>query len=118
MPRKIILSSKLFQYAWRDHNHNIWHYCPACKVLHPIPVYKKCPTAGRAWFYNKNPDNPTFKPGIKYQTEIPFNPGATRRCHYIIVDGKITYYRDSDHELAGQTVDLPDLPISALDQRL
>jgi hypothetical protein len=30
-------------------------------------------------------------------------------CHYFIVDGRIRYCGDCQHELAGQTVDLPDL---------
>jgi len=30
------------------------------------------------------------------------------RCHSFVVDGRIQFLQDSEHELAGQTVDLPD----------
>lgn len=33
------------------------------------------------------------------------------RCHSFITDGKIQYLSDCFHELAGQTVDLPEIDL-------
>ena len=37
-------------------------------------------------------------------------PGESTICHYSLTAGKLVYYADSTHELAGKTVDLPDWP--------
>ena len=39
---------------------------------------------------------------------IFFCPGC-QRCHSFVRDGKIRFLADSYHELAGQTVDLPEV---------
>lgn len=31
-------------------------------------------------------------------------------CHYIVTNGRVAYCGDSTHEMAGQTIDMPDLP--------
>jgi hypothetical protein len=36
--------------------------------------------------------------------------GRKTLCHYFIRDGKIEFCGDCPHELAGQTVPLPDVP--------
>jgi hypothetical protein len=49
----------------------------------------------------------------------PANPAASdefkewrteRRCHTFITDGRVQFLADCTHELARQTLDLPDLP--------
>jgi hypothetical protein len=43
--------------------------------------------------------------GEHYQPDI-----ASTVCHYIITAGRIQFCADSTHALAGQTIDLPDIP--------
>lgn len=65
---------------------------------------------GPVWALNGNTDRPTFSPSIRVR--YPHGePPQQRVCHYFIVDGQIRYCSDSTHALAGQTVDLPDLPV-------
>ena len=75
------------------------HYCPGCKSLHLIAVYEPFPN-GAQWTFDGNAESPTFSPSIN----------MVGVCHYFIRSGKIEFCGDSKHHLAGQTVDLPDLP--------
>jgi hypothetical protein len=40
----------------------------------------------------------------------PSNITTTPRCHSFVRESRIEFLTDSTHELAGQTVDLPELP--------
>jgi hypothetical protein len=76
------------------------HWCPGCGELHRIDVNAANPNTGSQWTWDGNVDIPTFSPSIN----------IVGRCHYFIVAGQIQFCKDSRHKLAGQTVDLPDLP--------
>jgi len=54
--------------------------------------------------FNMNLENPTVSPSLLHD----FIPG--KRCHSFIKDGKIQYLSDCHHDLAGQTIELPDYP--------
>jgi hypothetical protein len=69
-------------------------YCPGCKTPHSFSV--------RFWEWNKNLETPTVRPSLL--TEGP----SIGKCHLFITDGLIQFLGDSTHELANQTVDLPD----------
>lgn len=45
---------------------------------------------------------PTFTPSLRVFRDLK------RQCHSMVTDGKIKFYEDSYHVLAGQTVDIPD----------
>lgn len=84
--------------------------CPACGTAHALAV--KGP---QAWGWNGDGDRPTFTPSVLVTHEA--KPGASeefkewrteRRCHSFITDGRIQFLSDCTHELAGQTVDLPN----------
>lgn len=75
-------------------------YCPGCKTVHHYNVGRvKRPV----WQFNGNMDLPTFSPSLLYPDKKP-------RCHLFLTNGKIIYCGDCEHEFAGQTVDLPDIP--------
>jgi hypothetical protein len=57
------------------------------------------------WSFNGEADKPTVSPSILVQDGRP-----EYRCHSFIRDGRIEFLSDSSHALAGQTVDLPELP--------
>lgn len=76
------------------------HYCPGCDQLHRINVNAPNPVTGAIWHWNHNADRPTFSPSVH----------IVGRCHYFLSDGELQYLPDCSHELAGQTVALPELP--------
>jgi hypothetical protein len=91
--------------------------CPGCDEVHGIRVEGE-----KVWDWNKSFTEPTFSPSIKVtQTlygpdKLPFRQykggypcQATEAvCHSFVKDGKIQFLDDCYHELAGQTVELPD----------
>ena len=100
-------------------------WCPGCKETHGINIGEG---SGARWGYNGDPEKPTFTPSILV-TNGHFCPGRASDacwctyyadhpddvvdfkcgiCHSFVTDGKIQFLNDCSHELAGQTVDLPD----------
>lgn len=99
-------------------------FCLGCHEFHHVRVI------GRdAWRYNGNADAPTFTPSVlvtsgHYNKEhdgkscwCTYNaankmkvPFKCHRCHSFVENGRIQFLGDCTHGLAGQTVDLPDLP--------
>ena len=98
--------------------------CPGCKGPHSLSV-----APGR-WTWNHNTHVPTIHPSIlvtdghfvpgfnpaehrcwcTYNAEHPDDPASFKcsRCHSFVKDGMIQFLADSTHELAGQTVMLPE----------
>lgn len=95
-------------------------WCPGCDEVHGIT------TEGQiVWGWNGSVDLPTFTPSVLIrgnqwpQDEYPeyykprhpsVAPGDNTVCHSFVTDGRIQFLGDSTHELAGQTVDLPEWP--------
>jgi hypothetical protein len=77
----------------------IWIFCPGCEEAHALRVNSELQPG---WIWNGDLEKPTFNPSL-------LATGA-KRCHSFIKDGKIQFLADSQHKLAGQTVDLPELP--------
>lgn len=97
------------------------YWCQGCEEMHQV-------TSG--WTYNGNPEAPSFQPSVlvtsghflsNYEPGKPCwctynerHPGRAsfkcRRCHTFITDGQVQFLGDCSHELAGQTLPLPDLP--------
>lgn len=101
----------------RDPN-RLFFSCPGCNEDHCVVVGGDAPTV---WTYNWNPDAPTFMPSVLVtasqkltEEEWRFidNGGKIEPirsvCHSFVADGRIQFLSDCTHELAGQTVDLPD----------
>ena len=91
------------------------HWCPACGTLHIFYTERPTPSGAR-WTWDGNADAPTFRPSmvVSYGS-IPGDKDApAERCHYFLRAGQLEYLADSTHALAGQTVPLPDLPLSSL----
>jgi hypothetical protein len=100
-------------------------WCPGCNEAHAIT------TAPGRWSFNGDADRPTFSPSIlvrsghyaldrppgncwcdfaaRYPGDGPV-PFKCERCHSFVTDGQIQFLDDCTHELAGQTVPLPDFP--------
>lgn len=82
----------------------VWFLCPGCDEPHRF-------TIGRAdgWTFNGNYEFPTFTPSLLMRST--HGPERTPKvCHLFMTDGKIRFLGDCTHELAGQTVDIPEPP--------
>ncbi len=100
--------------------------CPGCNELHRVTI-----TPGR-WTFNGNSESPTFNPSVlvrgrkmtpkgeaDHQAWLDAGcPGlgdgrsfdsVETRCHSFVCDGRIQFLSDCTHDLAGKTVDLPDV---------
>lgn len=77
--------------------------CPGCGGGHSIPV--KPDVAG--WEWNQNLDRPTISPSILVNRGKS-NPTA-HVCHSFVRDGHIEFLSDCSHDLAGKTVELPEI---------
>lgn len=100
--------------AKRVTNHEGGHYgirfhCPGCKEEHTIPTKPH----DKRWDFNDRFDLPTVSPSILVYShgylKDDGSVGQTPQCHSFVRDGRIQFLGDCTHELAGQTVDLPEL---------
>lgn len=102
--------------------------CPGCKLFHSMNVGGK---GSPGWAFNGDLEKPTFTPSIlarnghyashhkqgdqcwcDYNKENPddYTEGfECSVCHSFVTDGEIQFLPDCTHELAGQTVELPDM---------
>ena len=92
----ILLSPKMV--AGSDNKNLVW--CPGCECIHGVRVAGE---SGPVWQWNGDVLSPTFSPSILVQCE--------HRCHSYLRDGVWQFLSDCDHQLAGQHVPLPDLPV-------
>lgn len=76
------------------------HFCPGCKWMHVIYTDPKAQPNGHVWQFDGNMEAPTFSPSVN----------IVGQCHYYLRAGRIEFMSDCRHTLAGQTVDLPDIP--------
>jgi hypothetical protein len=101
--------------------------CPGCRSTHELSVGE-----GGIWGWNGDAERPTFTPSIlvrqghyayneprekcwcTWNRDHPDDPSAfvCQRCHSFVTDGQIRFLEDSTHDLAGQTVPIPDWPTS------
>lgn len=98
-------------------------WCPACKETHSYLCGRP---EGRTpnWTFNGDEKCPSFhasllmfcptvKPDFdrsKGEPKYPDDYDRHIRCHLFVREGRIEYCADCPHELAGQTIDLPDIP--------
>jgi hypothetical protein len=77
-------------------------FCPGCDTYHGVWTEKPNDLTGARWSWNGNYEKPTFSPSI-----LVNGGDGTPRCHSFVNDGVISYCSDSEHRLAGQSVELP-----------
>jgi uncharacterized protein DUF6527 len=109
--------------ARRAEGNRVHFWCPGCDEVHGI-VHGDPATC---WTWNGDLERPTFSPSILMKAcywEPPVTPEnladwkrepweqypVDRICHSFVTDGRIQFLGDCTHELAGQTVDLPEWP--------
>lgn len=82
--------------------------CPGCEMYHVVVVKRNTHEDGPTWGYNWDDQKPTFTPSILVRWEM----GHERKkhvCHSFVREGRIQFLRDCTHDLAGETVELPDI---------
>lgn len=80
--------------GWATHH----FYCPGCKTGHGFD--------DKRWEFNGDLDKPTISPSLL--VTHPYK-GVLQTCHSFIKEGMIQFLGDCTHELANQTVPLPEL---------
>ena len=93
-------------------------WCPGCNKLHIVNI-----NGPQAWAFNSDYDKPTFSPSILVTGVVELSDEqyfllskggkidpTPLVCHSFMVNGVIQYLSDCTHSLAGQNVELPDLP--------
>lgn len=78
--------------------------CPGCRYFHQVALNHPNQRGAR-WQFDGDLSFPTITPSIVTNPDAIDGP----RCHATVTKGKIHFYPDSQHELAGQTVDLPEI---------
>lgn len=94
-------------------------YCPGCRCHHGPRVEGVNP-----WQWNGSLESPTFSPSILVRGTVPITDNEHARimagekiepkplvCHSFVREGRIEFLSDCTHELAGQTVEIPDLDL-------
>lgn len=70
--------------------------------LHVLPV--NSPQTKPSWDWDRNIEKPTLSPSILT------GKGTENICHSFLRKGVFQFLNDSTHSLAGQFVEMPDLP--------
>ena len=96
---------------------HLYLWCDPCNECHPVPI-----TGPKAWQWNGSLESPTVQPsikvdGVQWGPEFSFHkrrhniaPGSPTICHSFVRNGQWAYLGDCTHDLAAQTVPLPQLP--------
>lgn len=82
-----------------DDNGQLRFECPGCECPHAVPV-----TRG-GWQWNGSRVRPTLYPSVLVRCP----GGLIEVCHSSVRDGRIVFFSDCTHLLAGRTVDLPEI---------
>ena len=87
-----------------EHGQFLGFYCPGCEEAHQIRISGE---RRPSWIFDGNDEAPTCSPSILVATTWK---KEQRRCHSFLRAGKLEFLGDCTHALAGQTVELPELP--------
>lgn len=81
-------------------------FCPGCRCSHGVWTTSRN-THNAMWQFNGDLNKPSFSPSVRVQHNT--EEKGDIMCHSWITDGMIKFESDSTHELAGQTVELPEI---------
>ena len=80
-------------------------FCPGCHSGHAFIT-----GGGRGWEFDGNRDCPTVSPSVRVFYPADDGEPEETLCHLFIKAGQVEFLSDCKHDLAGQTVALPDWP--------
>lgn len=81
------------------HHTQYLYFCEGCGYEHAFALKSE----GGHHTFNMDMERPTVSPSLLENK----TPG--RACHSFIKDGTIQYLNDCHHDLAGKTIELPDI---------
>ncbi|BAN48281.1 DUF6527 family protein [Metapseudomonas resinovorans] len=88
-----------------DADGKLFFGCPGCNMLHGLNVLNGLKPD---WTWNGDAEKPKFSPSVL----VTYRWGpeqAEVRCHSFAREGRIEFFSDCTHALAGKTVDLPSV---------
>lgn len=90
-------------------------WCPGCDDLHMVSEAWQVTGAGESLTISPSvlvyERQKLINEGLEWDALLaPENKVTTPRCHSFVRNGHIEFLNDSTHELAGQTVAVPELP--------
>lgn len=115
----------LSRFLRNSSDNGLLFWCPGCDMLHRI---QHGSGSGPRWGWNGDAEKPTFTPSVLVTWDQAEPPATTieirekiargeikqvrvpKVCHTFVTDGRIQYLSDCTHHLAGQTIDMPELP--------
>ena len=97
----------------------LWIECPGCEVGHHVVSTDWTPPGAerndsgtrQQWHFDGNLEAPTLTPSVLMTCDYW---GPERRkiaCHSFVAGGRIRFLSDCTHQFAGQTLDLPEIPV-------
>jgi hypothetical protein len=82
--------------------------CPACGYGH---LFRTVPHENLpVWSFNGDRDKPTFSPSMLVNSRAHVTNPSAILCHSFVREGRIEFLSDCSHAMAGQTVELPEIP--------
>ena len=106
----------------RDGVKYLTFWCPGCEQIHG-PVVARPDPRRPFWEWDGSRDRPTLSPSILVRSSKPLTDEEVQRvlggehiepvptvCHSFLRQGRLEFLGDCTHALAGQTVDLPEIP--------
>lgn len=92
-----VLKVRIAPDEYRPFTHMI--QCPACEIGHGFKVGQN------GWTFNGDFEKPTFSPSLL----VRGGTGPNSICHSFVREGKIEFLSDCTHDMAGKTIDLPEI---------
>lgn len=81
----------------------IW-WCPGCNLPHRVTC---APGSPNQWTWNGDRVLPTFTPSVLVTWDTP---DGKHTCHSFVTNGEMQFLGDCTHNLANQTVSIPEWP--------
>jgi len=81
-------------------------FCPGCKKYHGVWTTNRNDNQA-IWQFNGDINKPTVSPSLLVR--FSYSDGSSAICHSFIREGKIEFLSDCTHELANQTIELPEI---------
>lgn len=97
-----VLQVRIMDYGKGDVRRSCFVWCPGCVTAHVFWLEGQGPT----WEWDGNLEKPTFSPSHLVR-------GGSRNitCHSFLREGVWEFLPDSTHMLAGQKIEMVNLPI-------
>jgi len=83
--------------------------CPGCRRVHALHLYPDRNAEGASWAWNRDMESPTFTPSIHAKIEYSEPGRSPKICHSFVTNGWIRFLGDCTHDMAGQSIELPEI---------